>query len=228
MAKLYGVGVGPGDPELLTLKAVRVINECMVIVVPTKSIEDSLAYKTALDVVPSISTKELIGIDMPMSKDKDLLIRAHTNAAEIIIKKLDEEKDVAFLTLGDPGIYSTYTYIQELVAKKGYETVTVNGIASFLYAGALVNDSIVIKDEILSIIPSTFGIEDAFKMPGTKVFMKAGKKLKDIKAQVSFEDKVYFLENCGVKGERIIKNIDGIPDESGYYSIVIVKDKDAN
>ena len=108
--KLYGVGVGPGDPGLLTLKAVQVIKACDVIAVPGKEPENTVAYQIASGACPAIRKKEILGIHMPMTKDKDRLKKSHADGARILEAYLDQGKAVAFLTLGDPTVYSTYIF----------------------------------------------------------------------------------------------------------------------
>ena len=88
--KLYGVGVGPGDPELLTLKALRYIKESHVIAVPGENPRDTVAYRIVEGAYPKLGEKEIIGLDMPMVKDETELDRAHDAAAETIEKLMDE------------------------------------------------------------------------------------------------------------------------------------------
>ena len=224
-AIFYGIGVGPGDPELLTLKAARIIEECDVLAVPGRTKEDSVAYGIALTAVPGIAQKETICIHMPMTKDEKKLKESHEKGAEQIIRLLEQGRSVAFLTLGDPTIYSTYLYLQRPVREAGFETEIVNGVASFLAAGAALNTGLVEKDEQLHIIPSSYEIGEALKLPGTKVLMKAGKKMPLVKGAVARMDAdVYMVENCGMAGERICRSADEIPENGGYYSLIIVKD----
>ena len=224
-AVFYGVGVGPGDPELLTLKAVRIIEECDVLAVPGRTREDSVAYGIAMAAVPGIAQKETICIHMPMTKDEKKLKESHEKGAEQIIRLLEQDRSVAFLTLGDPTIYSTYLYLQKLVQEAGYETAIISGIASFLAAGAALNTGLVEKDEQLHVIPSSYEIEEALELPGTKVLMKAGKKMPLVKEAVARMDAdVYMVENCGMTGERICRGADEIPEDAGYYSLIVVKD----
>ena len=224
-AVFYGVGVGPGDPELLTLKAVRIIEECDVLAVPGRIKEDSVAYGIAMAAVPGIVQKETICIHMPMTKDEKKLRESHENGAAQIIRLLEQDRSVAFLTLGDPTIYSTYLYLQKLVQEAGYETAIISGIASFLAAGAALNTGLVEKDEQLHVIPSSYEIEEALELPGTKVLMKAGKKMPLVKEAVARMDAdVYMVENCGMTGERICRGADEIPEDAGYYSLIVVKD----
>ena len=225
-ATLYGVGVGPGDPELLTLKAVRIIRECEVLAVPGKTKEDSVAYGIALAAVPEIEKKETICIHMPMTKDEKKLKESHEKGAAQIIRLLEQGRSVAFLTLGDPTIYSTYLYLQKLVQEAGYEAAIISGVASFLAAGAALNIGLVEKDQQLHVIPSSYEIEDALQLPGTKVLMKAGKKMPLVKEAVArMDEDIYMVENCGMEGERICYGAEEIPEDAGYYSLIIVKDK---
>ena len=116
---LYGVGVGPGDPELMTLQAVRVIRECDLILAPGKEPRETVAWQIAAGAVPELEEKEAVGIHMPMTKDPDTLKKAHGEAAERIIQELAKGRRAAFLTLGDPCIYSTYLYVHKKVRSAG-------------------------------------------------------------------------------------------------------------
>ena len=223
--KLLGVGVGPGDPELLTLKAYRVINEADVIIVPGEEVKESIAYKIVKDILEKNPGKEIEAVSMPMTKDNNVLEESHKRAADTIISHLDKDKKVAFLTLGDPTVYSTYIYVHKLVDLKGYDTEIINGITSFVAASARLNIGLVEKSEILHIIPSSYQIEDALKLPGTKVLMKSGKKLPKIKEKLrEMNAKVMMVENCGMDGEKIYKSADDINENAGYYSLIIVKE----
>ena len=223
--KLYGVGVGPGDPELLTIKAVKIINEADVIAVPGEQKESSVAYKIAKHAVSEIDRKEIISIYMPMTKDAKLLEESHNKGADLIISYLKEGKNVAFLTLGDPTIYSTYIYLHKLICEKGYETEIISGIPSFCAVAAKLNKGLVEKKEQLHVIPSSYDIKDAMKLPGTKVLMKAGKKLNMVLEHLKELDcNGSMVENCGMDNERVYENLDEIKDGAGYYSLIIVKE----
>ena len=129
--KLYGVGVGPGDPELLTLKALRLVKEAEVIALPGQVPEDTVAFKIVEGAYPELGKKELLAVPFPMSKDPEVLKSYHDAGAEKVKAVLDQGKDVVFLTLGDPTVYSTYLYIHHRLVAQGYETEIVCGITSF-------------------------------------------------------------------------------------------------
>lgn len=225
-AKLYGVGVGPGDPELLTLKAARIIRESPVVAIPTKEIEASVAYQIVRQCIPEIDSKELLAIHMPMTKNKEELDKSHQDAAAKITAYLDAGKQVAFLTLGDPCVYSTYMYVHQLVEEQGYPTEILSGITSFCAVAARLNMGLVEKAEPLHIIPSSYQIEDALRLPGTKVLMKAGKKLPAVKEELEqLNAQVWMVENCGMKEEKIYRGAEEININAGYYTLIIVKEK---
>ncbi len=222
--KLYGVGVGPGDPELVTLKALRLMRECPVIGVPGKNPSESVALKIAKGACPEIDNKKLLLIETSMTKDSNVLVHGYGKAADKIIDCLKLGEDVAMLTLGDPTVYSTYIYIQKLVTKKGYEAEIVSGVPSFCAVAAKFNDSLVEREEMLHIIPASYQVEEALKLSGTKVLMKAASKLSEVKQTlIENGNSAVMIENCGMEGERIYYSAEEIPEKGSYYSLIIVK-----
>lgn len=223
--KLYGVGVGPGDPELLTIKAVRIITEADILFVPGEEKESSIAYKIAKQAVEEIDKKEVISIHMPMTKDEKRLEESHKNGANEIIHYLDQGKIVAFLTLGDPTVYSTYIYLHKIIRERGYETEIISGIPSFCAVAARLNQGLVEKSEQLHVIPSSYDIKDALELSGTKVLMKAGKKISAVVEQLQkLNCQASMIENCGMENEKIYKCLNEIKEDAGYYSLIIVKE----
>lgn len=222
---LYGVGVGPGDPKLMTYLAVETIQNCPVIAVPAEGKGNAVAYQIASGIVEGIDEKECLNLSTPMTKDRKVLDAAYELAAEQIIAKLQEGKDVACLTLGDPTIYSTYIYIHRIVKARGFETQIVNGIPSFCAVSAKLGDSLVDRAEQLHVVPSTYDIEDALELPGTKVLMKAASKMGVVKKTLADKGlKGSMIENCGMPGEHIYRGVEEIPDQASYYSVIVVKE----
>lgn len=225
--KLYGIGVGPGDPELLTLKALRVIKESDVVALPGENPKDTVAYKIVVQAYPELANKELLAVSMPMTKDPVKLEASHGQGTELVSNLLEEGKQVAFLTLGDPTVYSTYIYVHKRVEAAGYPVEIISGITSFCAVAAKLNIGLVEKAEPLHVVPASYQIEESLKLPGTKVLMKAGKQIGNVKRMLKENDEeAVMIENCGMPGEKIYRSVDEIPEDAGYYSLIIVKEKD--
>ena len=116
---LIGVGVGPGDPELMTLKAVRMIRENEVIAVPGKQPKETVAYQIAVQAAPELADKTLLPLYMPMTMDAEERENNWKIAADTAEQQLEQGKNVVFLTLGDPTVYSTFSYVKKLVEEHG-------------------------------------------------------------------------------------------------------------
>lgn len=226
--KLYGVGVGPGDPELLTLKALRLIKENEVIAVPGKEIQASVAYQIVKGAYEELDEKTLIPVAMPMTKDPQVLKANHDKAADQVESYLKEGKNVVFLTLGDTTVYSTYLYVHKRILERGYEAEIVSGITSFCAVAARLNMGLVEADQPLHVIPATYKaqeMDEILELPGTKVLMKTGKKMKQVKESIEKSgQKAVMMENCGMPSEKIYRSAEEIPEDSGYYSLIIVKE----
>ena len=222
--KLYGVGVGPGDPELLTLKAVRVLREADVVMVP-----DSVkADKTALHIASAyLQNKTVETVTTPMVRDKAVVDAAYTAAADRICALLDQGRQVAFLTLGDPTVYSTYMYIHEKVLARGYDVEVVPGVPSFCAAAARLNLSLCQGSEPLLIVPASHGAEGLLDVKANKVFMKAGKSILELQSQLrdrGLLDHAAMVENCSMENERVYPRFADLQEASGYFSLVIAKE----
>lgn len=221
--KLYGVGVGPGDPELLTLKAARLIKECDIIAIPVKEKEKCFAFNIAAGALPGIAEKDILSIDMPMTRDMNIRQKAYEIGAELLCKKLDEGKNIVFLTIGDPTVYSTYFYLHKRVTASGYETGIVPGVTSFCAAAAVLKTSLCEDNQQLHIIPGIYEPESALDYPGVKVLMKNNIPA-TLKAARKRGINIQMVENCGAADQRIYRSTDEIPPDAGYYSLMIIKE----
>lgn len=225
MAKLYGISVGPGDPELLTLKALRCMQKVDVIAAAGKKVEDSVAYRIAAGACADIVEKEKCAVYMPMTKEEELLQKAHKEGADKLEKLLQAGKNVGFLVLGDAALYSTYYYLHALLRERGYETEMIAGVNSFCAAAARLGIDLASGEESLHIIPASYGVEEALHFSGTKVLMKSGKTIGEAKAALLAAGKsVLMVENCGMENEKIYRRAEDIPENAGYFSLLIVKD----
>ena len=242
----YGAGVGPGDPELLTIKALRVIQQCEIIASPVSDknfieavydptgtdpaytcyLDNCVAYQIAVQAEAEMKEKAKLYLPMPMMKEKERLRQIHDDGAKKTMKLLDEGLNVVFITLGDPTVYSTCMYIHKRIKKNGYRTEIIPGVPSFCAAAARLDQSLVENQDELHIIPASYEIEEGLKMPGTKVLMKAGRKVPYVKQVMKEQNlNLTMIENCGMENETIYHSAEEIPDEASYYSLFIVKEK---
>ena len=172
----YSVGVGPGDPELITLKAVRTLERCPVVAAPQTKNGEMLALSIAQQAV-SLEGKTVVPLHFTMSRDKAQQHAAHLAAAQALRPHLDAGRDVAMLNLGDVSIYATAAYLADILAADGYETRMVPGVTSFCAVAARLNTSLTGIDTPLHIVPGGCGaLEECLAQPGAKVLMKSGRQ----------------------------------------------------
>ena len=227
---LYGVGVGPGDPELLTVKALKVIKDADVIALPVSGAADKkqiTAYQIVEKIYPEIDKKRILFLSMPMIKDKELLQQVHAEGAEQVCRELDKGKNIAFLTLGDVSIYSTFLYIQKLVEASGYETRVIAGVPSFCAAAAELKTGLGEMGEAIHILPGSYDISEGMRLSGTKILMKSGSKIGKVKEELQkYDGQIQMVTNCGMEEEQIYRSVEAIPEQAGYYSLIIAKKGD--
>ena len=248
---LYGIGVGPGDPELMTLKAINTIKACDIIAIPAVSKEECYAYSIVQAVLPEIEKKQIMCTPFPMIKDKEKLAISHNKIYSDIVSKLLAGKNVAMLTIGDPSVYSTYMYIHKRVIQAGFTAVMISGVPSFCAAAARLGISLGEMRGEIHIIPASYDVRDTMGYGGTCVYMKSGKKLAELievlrttdgsdvkideEADMCLSDvnskggirkkkmTVYGVTNCGMESERVYRGLDELTEAKGYLTIVIVK-----
>ena len=221
----YGVGVGPGDPELLTVKALRTLERCPVIAAPqTKSGE-----MLALDIVrraAALEGKTILPLFFTMARDKSQQRAAHETAADAIAAHLTAGRDVAMLNLGDVSIYATFGYIMDILRERGYEAVMIPGVPSFCAAAARLGLSLVSGETPLHIVPA--GDPASLELPGTKVLMKAGKRLPQVREALTARgllEQAAMVEDCGLPTEKLYSSWGDVPVGGGYFATVIVKEQ---
>lgn len=225
----YGIGVGPGDPELVTLKAIRCIRESEVVILPAEKKEECHAYRIVVQVCPEIAKKELVCLPFPMTKDQAVLRAAHQKIYDRIAVYLKEGRSVAFLTIGDPSVYSTYGYIHRKLLEHGGNAVMISGVPSFCAAAGALGISLGDNRDEIHIIPGSYEIEETLSLSGTRVYMKSGKELKKLKSALEKQQKqrklaIYCVENCGMENERISVGLEALDTTPGYLTTLIVKE----
>ena len=225
--KLYGVSVGPGDPELVTLKAVRVLRAADVVAVPNIGHGRQTAYGI---VEEHIQGKPLMDCSTPMLRDRTEVIAAYRRIADEIATLLDQGKCVAYVAIGDIGVYSTYYYVHEMLEARGYDCEVVPGVTSFCASAARLGIPLCEGPEALTIVPVIAGdVKDAaMAVSGTKVFMKSGRDLDAVRAiveEAGLLETTSLVANCGLEGEALYPRFADVPaNMSDYFTLVIAKE----
>lgn len=227
--KLYGIGVGPGDPELLTVRAKSILENASTIAYPVNKKGE---VSTALEIVKSavdVSDKKIIELLFSMDPDDSVRRKCRSDAIKTIGEILDEGADITMVTLGDVGVYSTYMYVDEEVRGLGYETEVVPGITSFCSGAAKARIPLMIGDEGLAVVSmaknNNASLESALSGFDNTVVMKAWNSmdslLETMRKHGLKEDDATVISNIGMEGEYI-GPID-LGRKYGYFTTVIIK-----
>ena len=224
MVKLYGVGVGPGERGLITQKAIEILEKADVIAVPVTGGGAGTAYGIARKYIDEKKVMECV---VPMTRDKSELDTAYEKIAADIEKHLESGKITAFITLGDPSVYSTYTKVRSILTKNGYKTETIPAVTGFCAAAARLETTLCENEEPIIIIPAgSKNIGELLDISGTKVIMKSGGNLGGIKSLLKekglLKDAV-MVEKCGMDGEAVYTDIENADDDKSYFSVIIVR-----
>lgn len=226
--RFYGVSVGPGDPELLTLKAVRCLERCPVLAAPQTASGRMLALDIAKGAV-DVSGKIILPLHFAMSRDSEVLKASHAAAADAVRAHLDAGRDVALLNLGDVSIYATYGYLEEILTAQGYAAVRIAGVPSFCAAAARLGQSLTGgMEQPLTIAPGRHA-DEVLEAPGTKVLMKTGRQLPrtlEALARHGLLEKSAMVCNCGLPDEAVFPALtDYDPaQDAGYFATILVKE----
>ena len=226
----YGVSVGPGDPELLTLQAVRLIRQCPVLAAPQTSSGQMLALDIARSALgEALNGKTIVPLHFAMSRDPAVLAASHAQAARAVRPFLDAGQDVAMLNLGDVSIYATFGYLQSLLQAEGYATAMAAGVPSFCAAAARLNVPLTGGMDVpLTVAPGGWAGR-VLETPGTKVLMKTGRQLPallDTLRQAGKLQTSALVCNCGLPDEQVYPDLSrSQPDvPAGYFATVLVKE----
>ena len=215
----YGIGVGPGDPELLTVKAIKAIEAADVLIAPkTEKKDGSVALKIARPYLKE--GVEIVYQVFPMVKDFAKNPEAWEENKAEILALLDAGKNVAFLTLGDPMFYSTYIYVFRLMEQEDVEIVTIPGVPAFAAIGSRLNRPIVEGDDILAIIPAT-------AVAGSAVVMKVYRnypEIVDLLEKNNMAEDAVLVSRAGLDDEKIVRDIGAHRDVPlNYLSTILAR-----
>lgn len=233
---LYGIGVGPGDPELMTVKGAAVLGRCRHVFVPkARTAAESLALSIAGRYIGAGA--EIHELLFPMTADREELATRWDESAGEIAAVLEKGEDACFLTLGDPLLYSTYIYLLRALRSRMPEApvLTVPGITAFSAAASLSAFAVGEGRSPVTIVPAADdldGVRQAVARGGTVVLMKIGKRLPQVLAlldQAGLLDRAVFVSHAGMPGERVetdLRRLAGEGEEAGYLSVILVHAED--
>ena len=233
---LYGIGVGPGDPDLITIKAAKILNQVDIVfaAASTKN-SHSLAVNIAREHIPESAT--VIRLKFPMTRDKNETRKAWKEHARTIIAELERGQNAAFLTLGDSMTYSTYGYILKNVMTMAphLDVQTVPGITSYQAAAARLNTPLVEGEDSLMIVSGVKGgnrLRELCAKPENIVFLKAYRNVTDIKAAIDESGKYpscVGVRSCGHPNEEILRDIDELSRrDPDYWTLIMTKQATRN
>lgn len=232
LGTLYGIGVGPGDPELITVKGANLLSRCEHVFVPkARTAADSVALAIAREYLrPDAHVHELV---FPMTAETGELAARWSDSATRVAEVLQSGEDACFLTLGDPLLYSTYIYLLRHLRAQAPEarTITIPGITAFGAAAALTEFPVGEGKELVTIVPTADDLTDvrlAIERGGTVVLMKIGKRLPDILAimeETGVIDHGVFVSRAGMLDQRVETDLRAMRIDSpevGYLSIILI------
>ncbi len=238
MTCLIGIGVGPGDPELLTVKAVKAIQNADIIMCPaSKEDRPSIALSVVSSLIDKSKNQEIVKLIFPMTKDKDVLEQTWKKNAKIMAEKVLLGKNVVYLTVGDPYLYSTWIYMYKDL-KENYPEMDISvipGIVSIFTFASKVGISIAEGAEKVAIIPSCYdlsSVKEIAKNCETMVFLKDGRYfdqvIKVLKESGFPDDSIFAIgQDLGTEKEIIRKlTLGEVNDDTlttKYFSILVVK-----
>ncbi len=252
--KLYVIGVGPGDPELLTFKAVRILKKVSCICVPKGKEDGSSLALSIIKKALNLDNKEIIEAHFPMRKTKErwgngvakktntpTLQHSNTSDCELdmkwnetvenILNRLNKGMDVAFITLGDPTIYSTFFYLYdrlfELTPELNMEIIP--GVSSINAASSRAKISLGLADERIAILPANYpdNLKETLERFDTVVLMKVHKAFDNVLQtlnEMNFQDNAVYISKAGMEDEKIFRNILDVKKEDlNYFSMMIIR-----
>lgn len=231
--KLYGIGVGPGDSELMTVKAARLVGEADIIITPkTEKKDGSVALNIAKPYIQEHT--EIIPVVFPMVFHEETLSDAWIEAKNIIVSYLEQGKKVVFLTLGDPMFYSTYMYVYRLIEHTRYDIETIPGVPAFCAIGSHLGYPIVEKEEVLAIVPATAPkekIDAVMAVADDAVIMKVYKNFDEVQAVLkkhNMADDAVMISRVGLPDEEVFCGLENMPADTklNYLSTILAKRKD--
>lgn len=226
----YGIGVGPGDPELITLKALRVLRRVSVVAYPAPPEGPSLARRIAAPHLIPAQTE--IAIRMPLDARQFPSPAAYDKGARAIGAELRQGRDVAILCEGDPFLYGSFQYLFARLAKK-WPVKVIPGVSSIMAAAAAAGWALAAKNDVLTVLPATLAAEELAARLATcdsAAILKLGRhfeKARTVLRAAGLEQHALYVERASMSGERIVPLAEVVADSVPYFSLILMRRPDA-
>lgn len=229
---LTAVGIGPGDPELITLKGARLLREADVVVTPVGDRSDGSIARSIIDGLVDPARQELVTRVFPMRRDQAGLDIYWRETAAEVAGFVAAGKRVVFVTLGDPFLYSTFLYLYQELQESHPEIPVeiVSGVSSINVAAALAGLPLGRADERLAVLPATYEedrLAETLEHFDTVVLMKVHRvfdRIRELLTDLGLKEQAVYLKRVGLPGEAVIRDLDRVrPEDLDYLSLVIVK-----
>jgi precorrin-2/cobalt-factor-2 C20-methyltransferase len=235
---LYGVGVGPGAPDLMTLRSVQVLRTVPVIAIPRRSeYSPSIAWEIARPNVGEVAGQERLFLTFPMTKDPERLRPAWDEAFAQIGTRLEQGLSVAFITEGDPLVYSTFIYLLAESSERwpGVPVEIVPAVSSITAVPAVTRTPVADGQERIAVLPATYGVDDladVLRRFDTIILMKVGSVMPNVVAALEREallDRAFYVSKATTGQEKVVRDLRTIRnDRCDYFSMVVVAKQDRN
>lgn len=232
LGTLYGLGVGPGDPELITVKAFRILKESPVIAYPRKKMGAKSYALTITELYVNTEEKVMLGLTFPMTRDREALELQWNRTVSMVWEHLEQGKDVAFVTEGDPMIYSTYIHLMRLMKERHPEVqmISIPGISSVNASASRLGIPLADGDEQIAIVPATDDYETmrrAVESHDCVVFIKVAKVIDlmlHVLGDLGLVDKASVLTKVTSAEEMIWRDIRELQGrELEYLTLMVVR-----
>jgi precorrin-2/cobalt-factor-2 C20-methyltransferase len=229
---LYGIGVGPGDPDLITLKAIKVLHQVPHIFAACST---KNTYSLALSIVRChLNGAGIEHLPFPMSKDPQALQEAWEDNARRVLEVLDAGSDAAFVTLGDPLTYSTFGYLLKTLKRLRPQLpiITIPGITSYSAAAALTHIPLTEGEESFYMVSGALGatkLKEIVEKSDNIVMLKTYRHFDEIYQaleEMDLLDRTTCISRCGLEGQTVVENLRDLAGRTlPYLSMVIIKKK---
>jgi len=227
---LFGVGVGPGAPDLLTLRAVTVLRAAAVVAAPRATdVGESLALRIAREAVGVVPDQETLPLTFPMTRDAGLRRAAREEAIAVIGARLAAGRSVAFVTEGDPLLYSTFLDLLFAAPRLGARIEVVPGVSSLTAVAAAAQVPLADGDDRLAVLPAARALPDLARLVRdfeTLLLLKAGRHLAELReglAAYGLAGRAWVVADASCPGEHVVRLADAEAGARGYFTTVLVR-----